>query len=221
GADLLRADRCRLRAAGPGASGHRDPPDGQPRPRAITSPAAGEPNDLPAGSLIPRAGRGPSAPPHAGGAELIRDTRPLVPRSAEEGRPRGALARVHPRADGGGGLGRHRGAPGVDPRDGLHARAGRGAGLHAGDRVAVRDGDGDLERARVVKEPTWPISRSISRGRWPSSPAAIAGSASAWPRRWPRRGRASPSGAPTRTRTRRRSASSRLTARPRSRCAAT
>src|SRR5439155_889668 len=55
----------------------------------------------------------------AGGSALLlggRGVRPVVPRPARERRPRDAARRVHPRAHGGGGLGRHRGAPLLVPR---------------------------------------------------------------------------------------------------------
>src|SRR5207249_4723338 len=56
--------------------------------------------------------------------------------------------RVHPRARGGGGLGRHRGAPLLVPRSRDDPRPGRRARLHARGRLALRHGDGRVGRAR-------------------------------------------------------------------------
>src|SRR3989475_5199444 len=77
-----------------------------------------------------------------------RGVRPVVPRPARERRPRDAARRVHPRAHGGGGLGRHRGAPLLVPRSRDDPRPGRRARLHARGRLALRHGDGRVGRAR-------------------------------------------------------------------------
>src|SRR5439155_839527 len=86
----------------------------------------------------------------AGGSALLlggRGVRPVVPRPARERRPRDAARRVHPRAHGGGGLGRHRGAPLLVPRSRDDPRPGRRARLHARGCLALRHGDGGVGRA--------------------------------------------------------------------------
>src|SRR6266849_4440266 len=91
--------------------------------------------------------------PRAGRSALLlggRGLRRLVPRPPEKGRPCHAPARVHARAHGGGGLGRHGGAARVDPGARLHGGTGRGARLHARHRLAIGDRHGGVEPPRDI-----------------------------------------------------------------------